>query len=119
MSAPPALTTHVLDTARGRPGGGMRVDLARVEPDGGAHHLKSTTTDAGGRALMLAKGEMAAGTYLMTFHVADYFHSAGVETATPPYLDVVPVRFTIADPRTHYHVPLLVAPWSYTTYRGA
>ena len=115
----PELTTHVLDTARGRPGAGMHVDLAHVAPGGTAHHLKTVTTDASGRALMLAEAEMTAGTYVLTFHVADYFRAAGVPTATPPYLDVVPVRFSIADRDAHYHVPLLVAPWSYTTYRGS
>ena len=115
----PELTTHVLDTARGRPGAGMRVDLARVERDGSVRHVKTMTTDANGRALMLPEGEMTAGTYQLTFHVADYHRAAGVPIATPPYLDQIPVRFSIADATTHYHVPLLVAPWSYTTYRGS
>ena len=113
------LTTHVLDTARGQPGAGMHVDLAEVALGGTVHHLKTVTTDANGRALMLAEREMTAGTYVMTFHVAEYFRTVGVPTATPPYLDLVPIRFSIAGTDGHYHVPLLVAPWSYTTYRGS
>lgn len=116
---PRELTTHVLDTARGGPGAGMRVDLARIDDAGGARHLKTVTTDAQGRAQVLREGELTAGTYQLTFHVAEYHRAAGVPVATPPYLDVVPVRFSVADPDAHYHVPLLVAPWSYTTYRGS
>ena len=119
MSGTRELTTHVLDTARGRPGAGMRVDLARIDGDGAPRPITTVTTDANGRALMLPEGEMTVGTYQLTFHVADYHRTVGVPIATPPYLDIVPVRFSINDPNVHYHVPLLVAPWSYTTYRGS
>jgi len=115
------LTTHVLDTARGCPAGGVRVDLSAVEPDGRLRLIRTVTTNAGGRtdAPLLAEGEMAAGRYEISFHVGEYFRSAGVLLADPPYLDVVPVRFAVAEPDGHYHVPLLVSPWSYATYRGS
>jgi 5-hydroxyisourate hydrolase len=119
MSGAAGLSTHVLDTARGRPGAGVRIDVGRVQADGGVRPLKTLRTDPDGRAAVLDAKEMAAGTFVLTFHVADYFRAAGVAAATAPYLDLVPVRFTVADPTAHYHVPLLVSPWSYTTYRGS
>ena len=121
LRAARTLTTHVLDTARGRPAGGVRIDLSRVEPDGRRRHIKTVTTNADGRAdaPLLGEGEMAVGCYELVFHVGDYFRAAGLPLADPPYLDVVPVRFAIAEPEAHYHVPLLVSPWSYATYRGS
>jgi 5-hydroxyisourate hydrolase len=115
------LTTHVLDTARGRPAAGMRVDLAAVEADGRLRPLRTVTLNAAGRtdAPLLAGPDMAAGTYELAFHVAAYFAAAGTPLADPPFLDRVPVRFAIADAGAHYHVPLLVSPWSYATYRGS
>jgi 5-hydroxyisourate hydrolase len=115
------VTTHVLDTARGVPAAGVRVDLSAVEPDGRTRLLKTATTDVDGRteAPLLAGGEMQIGRYEITFHVGAYFRAAGVQLADPPYLDEVPVRFAIADLEAHYHVPLLVSPWSYATYRGS
>jgi len=115
------LTTHVLDTARGRPASGMRVDLSAVEADGRLRLIKTVRTNAGGRtdAPLLDESQMAAGRYEIAFHVGDYFRDAGLPLADPPYLDVVPVRFAVAEPEAHYHVPLLVSPWSYATYRGS
>ena len=113
------LSTHMLDTTRGRPGTGIRVDVGRVQGDGSVQHLKTLSTDADGRAVVFDEREMTAGTFLLTFHVADYFRAAGAAASPAPYLDLVPIRFTIADPTAHYHVPLLVSPWSYTTYRGS
>jgi 5-hydroxyisourate hydrolase len=115
------LTTHVLDTAQGRPAAGMRIDLAAVEPDGRRRPVRTVTTNAQGRtdAPLLAEGEMVAGAYELTFHVGAYFASTGAALAEPPFLDRVPVHFAIAEPQAHYHVPLLVSPWSYTTYRGS
>ena len=115
------LTTHVLDTARGRPAAGMRIDLAAVEPDGRLRLLRAVTTNAEGRtdAPLLAGGEMVVGAYELTFHVGAYFASSGAAAADPPFLDRVPVRFAVAEPEAHYHVPLLVSPWSYATYRGS
>ncbi len=121
MSPVRALTTHELDTGRGRPAAGVRVDLSAVEADGRLRLIRTARTNAAGRtdAPLLDAGEMAAARYEIAFHVGDYFRAAGVPLADPPYLDVVPVRFAIAEPDSHYHVPLLVSPWSYATYRGS
>lgn len=113
------LTTHVLDTARGRPAAGLEIELWRIDGDQ-RRLLKRVRTNADGRVdgPLLAHGELAAGTYELVFAVGAYFAgAAGV--ATPPFLDLVPVRFGIADPTAHYHVPLLVSPWAYSTYRGS
>jgi 5-hydroxyisourate hydrolase len=99
-----SLSTHVLDTARGRPAAGVAIELRH---DG---RVIAATTDEDGRARLLE--ETPAGEYELLFAVGDYFGDA-------PFLDRVPVRFRIADPRAHYHVPLLVSPWSYSTYRGS
>jgi 5-hydroxyisourate hydrolase len=115
------LTTHVLDTSRGRPAAGLRIDVSRLEPDGGTRLIKSVTTNADGRhdAPLLDPTEMAVGRYELLFHVGAYFRAAGGAAEDPPFLDQVPVRFAIAEPRTHYHVPLLVSPYGYVTYRGS
>lgn len=112
------LTTHVLDTARGRPAAGMRLELARLE-NGGREVIKTVLTNADGRtdAPLLSGEEASAGVYEIVFDVAAYF--AGGDLPDPPFLDRVPLRFGIADPAAHYHVPLLVSPWSYSTYRGS
>lgn len=110
---PGKLTTHVLDTAHGRPAAGLRLELHRL--DGGRTELVRTETNADGRTNgPLLEGEaFAPGTYELTFHVGDYFGEPA------RFLDVVPIRFTIADASAHYHVPLLCSPWSYSTYRGS
>ena len=116
------LTTHVLDTAQGRPAAGMAVELWRLGAGGaGPELLKTARTNADGRAdaPLLAGEELAAGTYELVFAVGDYFAAQPVPAAEPPFLDRVPVRFGIADPHAHYHVPLLVSPWAYSTYRGS
>ena len=99
-----SLSTHVLDTARGRPAGGVAIELRHGD------ERITATTDAGGRARLLE--DTPAGEYELVFAVGDYFGER-------PFLDRVPIRFTIADPAAHYHVPLLVSPWSYSTYRGS
>ena len=107
------LTTHVLDTAQGRPGGGIKVELLLLE--GAAWTLlKTVRTNADGRtdAPLLEGGNFRTGTYQLVFHVGAHLGNQG-------FLDVVPVRFSIADASAHYHVPLLCSPWSYTTYRGS
>ncbi len=111
------LTTHVLDTARGRPAAGMKVELTRLD-GGGREVLKTVRTNEDGRtdAPLLGEGELARGAYELTFDVGEYF--AGYEgVGEPPFLGFVPIRFGIADPSAHYHVPLLASPWSYSTYR--
>jgi len=115
------LTTHVLDTAHGRPAAGVRVDLSIVEADGRTRLVRTVTTNADGRcdAALLGADEMQVGRYELLFHVAEYFRAAGVALPDPPFLDAVPVRFAIADRAGRYHVPLLVSPYGYTTYRGS
>lgn len=113
------LSTHVLDTARGRPAQGVRVDLFAVE-GGERRPLTSAVTNQDGRtdAPLLERGSLRPGTYELTFHVAPYF--GAFEAAPPlPFLDLITLRFTVSDPSGHYHVPLLVSPWSYSTYRGS
>ena len=100
-----SLSTHVLDTVRGRPAAGVAIELTR--PDG---TTLAAVTDADGRARLA--DDTAAGDYELVFAVGDYFGER-------PFLDRVPIRFTIGDPDAHYHVPLLVSPWSYSTYRGS
>lgn len=114
------LTTHVLDTARGVPGAGMHIEFSR-RVEGEWHPIGSVTTNADGRTdfPLLASGEMELGEYELLFDVGAYFSAYGVAVSDPPYLTQVPVRVTLADPDAHYHVPLIVAPWSYTTYRGS
>ena len=114
------LSTHVLDTAHGCPAAGMKVTLQRIDPSGPVT-VKSVTLDHDGRAggPLLDASAMAAGRYRLVFHVADYFRGRGVTLPEPPFIDVVPLDFGIADAAGHYHVPLLVSPWSYSTYRGS
>jgi 5-hydroxyisourate hydrolase len=112
------LTTHVLDTARGRPAAGLRVKLFRLDPAGdGRNLLKEVRTNADGRTDAPLLDELESGVYEIVFGVGEYFAGEGVPE--PPFLGRVPVRFGIADPSSHYHVPLLVSPWSYSTYRGS
>jgi len=107
------LTTHVLDTARGKPGAGIPVELYRLE-NGTGTLVAKTTTNCDGRtdAPLLEGAGLRSGTYQLVFRIGAYFAGEG-------FLDVVPIRFTIADAAAHYHVPLLCSPWSYTTYRGS
>ena len=115
------LTTHVLDTAHGCPAAGMRVTLARLDANGAATMLKSFVLDADGRAggPLLAGDALAVGRYRLVFAVSDYFAARGTPQADPPFLGEVPLEFGIAASEAHYHVPLLVSPWSYSTYRGS
>ena len=114
------LTTHVLDAARGCPAAGLRIDLWRIEGESRAL-VRSVTTNSDGRtdAPVLPKGEMTAGEYELVFHAGDYLDAAGIAGETPRFLDRIPIRFGIADLAAHYHVPLLLAPYSYSTYRGS
>lgn len=114
------LTTHVLDTATGVPAAGMAFRLDRLDAPGAVELMRGVTTADGRSASpLLGAGQMLAGRYELHFAVADYFRSRGVAQSEPPFLDVVTLRFAIADPAANYHVPLLVSPWSYSTYRGS
>jgi len=114
------LTTHVLDTAHGCPAAGMSVALFRLD-DAGEVLLKSLRLNDDGRAdgPLLAGAELLPGRYRLLFEVAAYFRARGDALAEPPFLDAVPLDFGIADTTAHYHVPLLVSPWAYSTYRGS
>src|SRR6476661_1232770 len=112
------ITTHVLDTAAGKPAAGLKVTLSRL--DGKPEVLAETLTNADGRCdkPLLEGTAFAAGTYEIVFHVGDYFRRTGVKLPDPPFLDAVPLRFGVAED-AHYHVPLLVSPFAYSTYRGS
>jgi hydroxyisourate hydrolase len=116
---PGKLTTHVLDLVAGRPAAGLRIELRRIDPAPAV--LKSAVTNADGRtdAPLLGPSEMAAGTYQLEFNVGEYFAKKAGAQSKVPFLGVVPVRFGIDDPAGSYHVPLLVTPWAYNTYRGS
>lgn len=116
------LSTHVLDTAHGCPAAGMRVRLQRVAEDGSAREVKAVTLNADGRnpdGPLLDAAQMAAGRWRLLFEVAPYFRAKGVALPQIPFVDTVQLDFGIADAAGHYHVPLLVSPWSYSTYRGS
>ena len=112
------LTTHVLDTAQGRPGAGIAVSLYALEPE--RHLVKTVVTNADGRAdePLLQADAFSTGTWELVFAVGAYYARSDVETAEPPFLDEITIRFSMAED-AHYHVPLLVSPWSYSTYRGS
>jgi len=114
------LTTHVLDTAAGRPGAGIAVTLYEVEGET-RRQLVRTRTNNDGRcdAPLLAGEAFKPGIYELVFATAAYFRAQGVGLAEPPFLDEIRVRFGIASAEQHYHVPLLVSPYAYSTYRGS
>ncbi len=116
------LSTHVLDTMHGCPASGMRVLLQRLGSDGQATMIRSLTLNHDGRSdggPLLDAGAMAVGRFRLVFEVAAYFRSRGVVLPQPAFLDTVPIEFGLAEPDGRYHVPLLVSPWSYSTYRGS
>lgn len=114
------LTTHVLDTTRGRPAGGVAVELQRRDGETW-RTMARAVTNADGRfdKPLLSQVGPAPGVYQLLFHIGDYFRDAGGSAEASPFLDVVPIRFTVAADGGHYHVPLVVTPWSYSTYRGS
>jgi len=123
------LTTHVLDTAIGKPASALLIELWRFSnattasnsDDVAAQLIKTVTTNLDGRVdgPLLEGAAMIAGLYELRFRVGDYHRDTGARQTDPPFLDVVPVRFAIADADSHYHVPLLVSPYGYSTYRGS
>ncbi len=106
-----SLSTHVLDTVSGRPAAGVRVVLTQ-----GSTTLGEGVTDADGR--FRGFPALSTGAYVLTFHAGDYFRGAGVALADPPFLDVVPIHFGVSG-EGHYHVPLLISPFAFSTYRGS
>jgi 5-hydroxyisourate hydrolase len=116
----PGLTTHVLDTASGKPGEGVKIDFSVLE--GEAYKLVRTVhTNADGRNAepLLTPENMKTGKYQLVFHIGEYFTKLGTVLPNPPFLETAIIQFGMADATAHYHVPILVSPWSYTTYRGS
>lgn len=113
------LTTHVLDTAHGRPGAGIAVTVHRL--DGTRREVARAVTNHDGRcdSPLLEGAALEAGTYEIVFAAGDYFRALGLNLPEPLFVDEVALRFGVADAQQHYHVPLLVSPWSYSTYRGS
>ncbi|QQK77231.1 hydroxyisourate hydrolase [Salicibibacter cibarius] len=115
------LTTHVLDISASIPAQGLTIELWRLSSTSDRTHVKTVVTNDDGRVdnPLLADDDMQQGTYELVFHAGDYFKKRDVTTDHPPFLNDVPVRFNVADSDAHYHVPLLVAPGGYSTYRGS
>jgi 2-oxo-4-hydroxy-4-carboxy-5-ureidoimidazoline decarboxylase len=115
------LSTHVLDTQAGRPAAGVTIELLELSANGEQRMIARATTNRDGRTdePLIGGRPLPIGRYELRFHVADYFAGVGARQDEPPFLDVVPVRFAVAEPEGHYHVPLLVTPWNYCTYRGS
>lgn len=114
------LTTHVLDTARGLPAAGLEIVLFRLA-DGARTELARMRTNADGRtdSPILPQDRFAAGRYELVFAAGDYLRDTGQAGAAPLFLDEIPIRFGISDPSSHYHVPLLLSPYGFSTYRGS
>jgi 5-hydroxyisourate hydrolase len=114
------ISTHVLDTSRGKPAQNVIIDL-HICASGARRHIKTATTNLDGRTAepLLAGDRLETGVYELTFHAGDYFRSIGVELSDPPFLNDVVIRFGLADPAANYHVPLLLSPYGYSTYRGS
>jgi len=114
------LSTHVLDLVLGLPAAGMRFELSRIDGERKTTLLATrTNTDGRTEGPLLVDDSVKAGDYELLFYAAEYFSAKGIAQGDPPFLKIVPIRFTIADVGANYHVPLLVTPWSYSTYRGS
>ncbi len=115
------ISTHVLDTCSGVPAVDVTIELLELSANGDRRIIATARTNQDGRTdhPLIAGRPVPIGCYELQFHMADYFAAAGTPLTDPPFLDVVPVRFAVAEPEAHYHVPLLVTPWSYSTYRGS
>lgn len=114
------LSTHVLDTHKGGPAQGVRVELFEVGRSGRALIAEAATNEDGRTdAPLICRAPLRAGRYELVFHIGAYFKARGLDLPAQPFLDTVPIRFGIAEPEGHYHVPLAVTPWSYSTYRGS
>lgn len=117
-----SLSTHVLNAANGVPAEGVKIELYSIDAEGNrANLIKEVETNDDGRVdqPLLSADETKTGTYELIFHIGDYFRNRGEKLPEPAFIDVVPLRFGIADASKHYHVPLLASPWTYSTYRGS
>ncbi len=117
----PGLTTHILDLAHGRPAADVAVILHARDRNGVLSEITKTKTSTDGRCPnpLLDQDGIKAGRYQLDFHVGDYYRNLGVVLPEPAFLDIVTISFGIADPSSHYHVPLLISPYGYSTYRGS
>jgi 2-oxo-4-hydroxy-4-carboxy-5-ureidoimidazoline decarboxylase len=115
------LSTHVLDTYHGHPAAGVAIEFFEIGASGQARLLSRTVTNADGRTdrPLIAEQPIPISQYELRFGVGDYFVRKGTPVTDPPFLGIVPIRFAVAEPEAHYHVPLLATPWSYSTYRGS
>jgi 2-oxo-4-hydroxy-4-carboxy-5-ureidoimidazoline decarboxylase len=115
------LSTHVLDTHAGQPAAGVALELIELSRHGASRLIAKTATNAYGRTdgALIEGRPVPIGAYELWFHMGDYFARRGVAMNEPPFLEIVPVRFGVSEPEVHLHIPLLVTPWSYTTYRGS
>jgi len=115
------LSTHVLDTHRGRPASGVALEFVEVASSGHSRLISRTVTNDDGRTdqPLFAEQPIPIAQYELRFSIGEYFARQGTPTTEPPFLGIIPVRFAVAEPEGHYHVPLIVTPWSYSTYRGS
>ena len=115
------LSTHVLDTHRGQPASGVAIEFLEVAASGTSRLISRTTTNRDGRTdrPLIAEQPIPIAQYELRFGVGEYFVRQGTPLADPPFLGVIPIRFAVSEPEAHYHVPILVTPWSYSTYRGS
>ena len=115
------LSTHVLDTTSGKPAAGIAIELTELSELGVSRIVARTLTNSDGRTdqPLIARRPLPIGCYELRFALGNHYRSRGIDSGDPPFLDVVPLRFSIAEPEGHYHVPLLCTPWSYSTYRGS
>ncbi len=114
------ITTHVLDTANGKPGSGIQIQLFAIVDNIRVGQVITATNQDGRCDHPLLEGDaLKTGVYELDFHLGDYFKAKGVAQSQPPFLDVVTLRFGVADASAHYHVPLVATPYSYSTYRGS
>jgi 5-hydroxyisourate hydrolase len=120
IAATPGLTTHMLDVVNGKPAEGVQIDFSAL--DGDVYRpIRTVHTNVDGRNAepLLTAETIKVGQYQLVFHIAEYFTRLGTVLPNPPFLDKAVVQFGIADATSHYHVPLLASPWTYTTYRGS
>jgi len=115
------VSTHILDSSIGKPASNVKIALYRVNDNEATELLKTVQTNADGRTdeLLLDESSIAVATYELRFYIGEYFKRTASTVTEPPFLGVVPIRFSVSDASQNYHVPLLVSPWSYSTYRGS
>ena len=111
------LTTHAIDTVRGEPACGLKVEIRRISP--APAELGSAVLGENGRAVLLPGGELHPGVYELVFYAAEYHRERGVRLSEPPFLDSIAIRFGVASGGGNYHIPLLLSPYSYATYKGS